>query len=355
MRRLLILFSVVVGLANPQAVEAVTVSASADISYYLSDAAGSASVTTYHLASLVEASGLELGLYTLGMDAAMFYNGGFLYNRRIWADATLVNHPGFLTWSWFHQGACLLIEGTYSGRTIGGAGPPPVFLASGVASTGPLILNCPPIMPDPPGPCESAIETTSTSVVSWGPADHGEGRGGLRAPIQFPLSRVERRGDETFVMDEWSIVSGGQVIRASSPEFADAVREEGDIASGDQLLFVQEPIHALNQRYTSKPVVRLVGGRELAPEQRGNGEVVVARLEFSTDATVDGWEVLYTSDPLDEAGIAELLTEKLSLAFASEKRHRTAVYVVFRLAERMELIDVVSALPQCCCGETICI
>lgn len=339
---------------DAQICPAVTVSARSDITYTLSDAGGSASVTTFHFANLAQATNGELGLYTMGMRPTMFFGGSALYDDFIWADKTLINHSGMMSSSWFHQGACLLIEGTYSGRTIGGAGPRPIWFASGVGTSGNVILNCPPLFDDP-DLCEEAITDTQTSIVSLSAVADGRGDELVPESLRYPLSRVESRGDETFIMDEWSVVSKGEVVLASSPEFAVAVAEQAVAWPQDAALVVQEPVHAANDRWIPKPMVRIQGGIGLPPENRGDGQLVLARLEFSPENVVDRWEVLYTSGSADVNEIGELLKGKLGLVFSSEKTHRTAAYVVFRLTDRLEVLDTLTALPQCCCGETICI
>lgn len=354
MKRLWWLGLGVLMLVDAQICPAVTVSASSDITYTLSDAGGSASVTTFHFVNLVEATNVELGLYTMGMRPTMFFGGSALYNGFIWADKTLINHSGMMSSTWFHQGACLLIEGTYSGRTIGGAGPRPIWFASGVGTSGTVILNCPPIFDDP-DLCEEAITDTQTSIVPLSQERDQELVELVREPLRFPLGRVESRGDEMFIMDEWSVVSEGDVVLASSPEFGAAVGEQWASSAEQEALVVQEPVHRMNDRWIPKPMVRIQGGMGLPPEYRGDGELVLARFELSPRRVMDHWEVLYTSGPVDVAGVEELLKGRLGLVFSSDKTHRAAAYVVLRLTDRLEIVDTLTVLPQCCCGETFCI
>jgi hypothetical protein len=119
---------------------------------------------------------------------------------------------------------------------------------------------------------------------------------------------------------------------------------------------VQEPVHDLNSRHVPKPEVRVSRSR-LPRSERGRGEIVAARLEFSSSTEVDRVAILYTSEPVEKAGLAaleQLVSRRVGLIFESEKEHRTAVYVVFRLTDRLELLATHTAFPKCCCGGSFC-
>jgi hypothetical protein len=163
------------------------------------------------------------------------------------------------------------------------------------------------------------------------------------------------RGEQSFVMDEWAIVNNGLVKASSNPAFGLAVAEQGAVPAGLSLV-VQEPVHNMNSRHVPKPEVRILSTR-LARSDRGRGEIVVARLEFASATDVDRTEILYTSKPVEKAGLAaleRLVSRRVGLVFESDKEHRTAVYVVFRLTDRLELLSTHTAFPKCCCGGEFC-
>jgi hypothetical protein len=213
--------------------------------------------------------------------------------------------------------------------------------------------NCVNNCPEGPG-CIATATHTVTSTISL-ERESGLDRKVASKPVNFALSRAEVRGEQSFVMDEWAIVKDGLVRASSNPAFGLAVAEQGAAPAGLSLV-VQEPVHDMNSRHVPKPEVRISGSR-LARSDRGRGEIVVARLEFASATDVDRTEILYTSKPVEKAGLAaleRLVSRRVSLAFESDKEHRTAVYVVFRLTDRLEVLSTHTAFPKCCCGGEFC-
>jgi hypothetical protein len=207
---------------------------------------------------------------------------------------------------------------------------------------------------DNPGPgCGAVVTQTATIALSLGEATAG-GLDLTRASVTFPLARSETRGDDTVLVDEWAVTESGEVTASSNPAFAQAVTEQGAAPPVGRYLVVQEPIHADNSRKIPKPDVR-ISSTGLSPDDRGTGQTVAARLELSNTGIVDRAQILYTSEPMDEARLEELVRHRIGLAFASEKRHRTVVFVVFRLTDRFELLGTYTVLPQCCCGDHFCV
>ncbi len=173
-------------------------------------------------------------------------------------------------------------------------------------------------------------------------------------PVTFPLARSETSGDESFLVDEWAIARDGGVTASSNPAFAQAAAEQGGVPPVGPHLLIQEPVHANNSREIPKPEVR-ISSTGLSPADQGTGQIVAARLEISKTEAVDQVQILYTSTPLDEARLENLLSHRIGLVFASEKRHRTVLFIVFRLTDRFELLGTYTVLPQCCCGEHFCV
>lgn len=201
--------------------------------------------------------------------------------------------------------------------------------------------------------CNATATQTGTFALSLADTTAG----GLEltpTPVHFSLARAETRGWESFIVDEWAIVENGRAAASSNPAFAQAVTDQRAAPPLGSFLMIQEPIHAMNSRHVAKPEVR-ISSTGLAPSERGEGELVAARLEFSPARVVDRVEIVYTSAALDEARLEQLVRRRVGLVFASDKEHRTAVYVIFRLTERFELLGTFTALPQCCCGEVFCI
>ena len=56
-----------------------------------------------------------------------------------------------------------------------------------------------------------------------------------------------------------------------------------------------------------------------------------------------------------QPALERLVSRRVGLAFESDKEHRTAVYVVFRLTDRLEVLSTLTAFPKCCCGGEFCI
>lgn len=335
---------------------AVTVDADTVITWKLVDSVDGdpASVRTDHFNTLVQANGIELNNYTLVLDATMFRNSTAIHDVRVWDSGVLLDRPGTLTWTLREAAPCLLIEGTYQGRTIASAGPRPLVItaANDIDTTGPLGLNCPPPdIDDDPG-CTAEATDTETTAVSLEPTTLG-GVDATTASVQYPLARSERRGDEVFVMDEWAVASGGDVVASSASEFAEAVATQNAMTRSGEFLLVQEPVHVRNSRHVAKPRVRMAR-TGLPPSLRGDGQLVVARLEFPPEGPADRVELLYSSASVDAALLEDLLRTRTGLVFASEKRHRAGAYVVLRLGRQLKVLQTLTVLPQCCCGETFC-
>jgi hypothetical protein len=146
----------------------------------------------------------------------------------------------------------------------------------------------------------------------------------------------------------------GGVKTSSDPSFGQAVSDQVARTARGTFLVIQEPVHGLNSRHVPKPEVRILSSG-LAPSERGAGQIVAARLEFSSAKVLDRVGILYTSEPMDTARLERLLNHRVGLVFASEKGHRTAVYVVFRLSDRFELLGSFPTLPRCCCGGQFCV
>jgi hypothetical protein len=207
----------------------------------------------------------------------------------------------------------------------------------------------------PDGGGGGCLAATQTATVALSLKDTTAIGGKLTSvPINFALSRAENRGEESFILDEWAIVQDSRVRASSNPAFALAVTNQRAVPALGSFLTIQEPVHAMNSRHVPKPEVR-ISSTGLAPSERGGGEVVAARLEFSPTRVLDRFEIVYTSEPMDESRLEKLVSRRVGLVFASEKGHRTAVYVVFRLTNRFELMSTFTALPKCCCGGVRCV
>lgn len=172
--------------------------------------------------------------------------------------------------------------------------------------------------------------------------------------INFALARSETRGEESFIMDEWAIVQDGLIRTSSNPAFGQAVADQRSVPAQGSFLMIQEPVHAMNSRHVPKPEVKISSTR-LARSERGAGEIVAARIELSPTRAVERVDIVYTSKPMEESRLKELVSRRVGLVFESEKGHRTAVYMTFRLTNRIEVLDTVTVFPKCCCGGVHCI
>jgi len=177
--------------------------------------------------------------------------------------------------------------------------------------------------------------------------------------VDYTLRRVEKRGGESFIMDEWAIVSGGTVVATSDPAFGRAVIEQGGAGGGDMRLVVQKPVHVRNARWVQEPGILVIGDGTLPRPLRGTGAVVTARLEFARNGRIDSAEILSSTVPIAEGVLESLLRRSVQLGFGDDgESHRAAAYVVVELTtDGLQLRNAVSALPQCCCGtdEPFCI
>lgn len=206
---------------------------------------------------------------------------------------------------------------------------------------------------DDGGPgCGSVVTQTLTTSLSLGENTAG-GLDLAPRPVTFPLSRSETRGRESFLVEEWAVIHGGVVAKTSNPTFAQALAEQGAMPPVGSHLVIQEPMHAHNSREIAIPELRILS-TGLRPNERRTGQVVAARVEISPTEHVDRVEILFTSEPMDEAPLSDLLSHRVGVAFASEKHHRTVVFVIFRLTDRLEVLGTDTVLPQCCCGEVFC-
>jgi len=212
------------------------------------------------------------------------------------------------------------------------------------------ILSC----PDEDGGgvgCKAANHTATARLSLDDSTSFGEKL--ASSPIDFALSRSEKRGKESFVLDEWAVVQDGQVRVSSSPAFASAAIDQHAVPALGSFLMIQEPIHEMNSRYVPKPEVR-ISEKALASSERGTREIVAARLEIAPAGVVDRVEIVYTSEPLDAGRLEKLISQRVSLTFTTGKGHRTAVYVVFRLTDHLEILHTYTVLPKCCCGGVRC-
>jgi hypothetical protein len=204
----------------------------------------------------------------------------------------------------------------------------------------------------PPGGCGLSINNVSTVLYLDRPT--GGNQKLASAPINFALARSETRGEESFIMDEWAIVQNGLIRASSNPAFGQAVADQRSVPAQGSFLMIQEPVHAMNSRNVPKPEVKISSTR-LARSERGTGEIVAARIELSPTRAVERVDIVYTSKPMEESRLKELVSQRVGLVFETEKGHRTAVYMTFRLTDHIEVLDTVTVFPKCCCGGVHCV
>jgi hypothetical protein len=174
--------------------------------------------------------------------------------------------------------------------------------------------------------------------------------------VVFPLHRVETRNGESFIMDEWAVVSDGVVVATSDPAFGQAAAQQGAVLVRGASLVIQKPVHVMNERHVPEPGV-MVNASGLPKPLRGDGEIVAARIEFALSGRAESVDILYSSAPIDDEAVGQLLRRRVAVSFLGDKRHRAAAYVVVKVTDSIVLLSAVSALPQCCCGteETFCV
>lgn len=202
------------------------------------------------------------------------------------------------------------------------------------------------------GGCGTATQTETATLSLEDTTAAGEEL--AAAPVNFALSRGANRGAESIILDEWAVVRGGRITASSNPAFALAVKDQRAESAQGSFLIIQEPIHEMNSRHVPKPEVRF-SRTGLVPAERGTGGIAAARLELSPAGAVERAEIVYTSKLMDTSRLERLVSRRVGLEFASEKGHRTVVYVVFRLTDRFEPLSTLTILPPCCCGGAYCV
>lgn len=228
-------------------------------------------------------------------------------------------------------------------------------------------MSCPSCVPDTgggggPGPCSGGVTNTSTVSLDLTPetelgtaasksvpSTNALGAQQASRGVVYPLHRVETRGDERFIMDEWAIASDGVVVAASDAGFGEAVVEQDVSPAQGTRLLVQKPVHVMNARHVHEPGV-LVNGSGLPKRLQGTGEIVAARIEFAPGGRAESVEILSSSALTGAEEVGALLRRRVRVSFLEGKTHRAVAYVVVKLTDHLQLMSAVSALPQCCCG-----
>ena len=206
----------------------------------------------------------------------------------------------------------------------------------------------------------------------------GEPRPSALPKSSVVLGRTEAGEDNiTFQMEEWAVVRtlprpgepepGLQVLKASSPAFASAVKlsdpEWGELApskrswteaaaSGETVLIVEAPVHPHNSRFAPKPTLELADTE--VPPGLSPTRVLVRADFFEKEDSPRQVQVLHADGPAPQQ-LAELLKGRLSLDWKSMNHHRTIVFATITVGETLEVKNLATVMPKCCCGGFHCI
>lgn len=220
--------------------------------------------------------------------------------------------------------------------------------------------DCAAYVPPPPEPpCGQPFQDTGTWLVT---PDGTTARAAVQLGV--PLTRRRERAEGHFLLDEWAVVSRdagvARVDAASSPDFSAMVRRRVDTlgaAGAASFLVVQSGNHPLDSRHIPLPTSPEVTLELPAASPTGDLEPFWFRAEVAAGGALDAVSILDRPDHPAPGAFRRALQAGLDLRYVDERRHRVAVFGLARFTAdgRVSLGELLVTLPQCCCGEEICV
>lgn len=210
------------------------------------------------------------------------------------------------------------------------------------------------------GGCKVRLDSHTTVIDS----DRGSDRGAKLADqqLRFGLLNPGDRREGSFNFEEWALVSSaGDVLRASTVEFADRIQKEAERfrprgKAASTVLVIEDAEHPHNSREIPVPKVAPIDFDAGLPVSAASQETWF-RAEVGEDGVVDQMILLNVPEAFAPESINERLREHLSLRYADEKRHRVVVFGLVRADTKGHLVMTRSRviLPKCCCNGGHCI
>ncbi len=210
------------------------------------------------------------------------------------------------------------------------------------------------------GGCKIRLDSRTTVIG----LDRGSDRGAKVADhqLQFGLLNPGDRREGSFNFEEWALVSSaGDVLRASTVEFADRVQNEAERfrprgKGASTILVIEDAEHPHNSREIPVPWVAPIDIDAGLPVSVA-GQETWFRAEVGEDGVVDQMILLNVPEAFASESINERLREHLSLSYADERRHRVVVFGMVRANARGHLVMTRSRviLPKCCCNGLHCV
>jgi hypothetical protein len=214
--------------------------------------------------------------------------------------------------------------------------------------------------------CSIRLDSRTTVMGS----DRGPDREAKLAghQLRFGLLNPGERREGSFNFEEWALVSSaGNVLRASTPEFANRVQNEAERfrprgKGTSTVLVIEDADHSHNSREIPVPAVAPIDIDAGLPAGLAGREMWF-RAEIGEDGVVDQMillnvpEELASGKELASGSIHARLRERLSLRYADERRHRVVVFGLVRANTQGHLVMTRSQviLPKCCCYGRHCV
>lgn len=199
--------------------------------------------------------------------------------------------------------------------------------------------------------------------------DRGSERGAKVAPHQlgYGLLNPGERRDGSYNFEEWAVVSpAGEVLRASTVEFASRVQKEGEHfrprgkSGASAVLVIEDAEHPQNSLEIPVPSLAPMDV-EAGLSATVAGASMWFRAEVGKDGVLDQMILLNVPDDLalgrDLGPLNERLRDHLKLRYADERRHRVVVFGLVRANPEGHLVMTASRvmLPKCCCNGRRCV
>jgi hypothetical protein len=196
--------------------------------------------------------------------------------------------------------------------------------------------------------------------------DRGSDRGAKLADHQlgFGLLNSGNRREGTFNFEEWALVSSaGDVLRASTVEFADRVQNDAERfrprgKGASTVLVIEDADHPHNSREIPVPAVAPIDIDAGLPVSVA-GQEMWFRAELGEDGVVDQIILLNVPEAFtsESESINGRLRDNLSLRYADKRRHRVVVFGLVRANTKGHLVMTRSRviLPKCCCYGRHCV
>jgi hypothetical protein len=220
------------------------------------------------------------------------------------------------------------------------------------------------------GSCKIRLDSRTTVIGLDRGSNRGSDRGAKVADYQlhFGLLNPGDRREGSFNFEEWALVSSaGDVLRASTVEFADRVQNEAERfrprgKRASTVLVIEDAEHPRNSREIPVPKVAPIDIDAGMPVSLA-GQEMWFRAEVGEDGVIDQMILLNIPDDLVSGkdlvsgSLNDRLRERLSLRYADQRRHRVVVFGLVRVNTEGHLVMTSSRviLPKCCCNGSHCV